>query len=60
MNDFSGFHVEGLIIALVTFMIIGIFHPIVIHAEYRWGTGCWLCLTSVDFFSRNLWHLPDR
>lgn len=41
MNYFSEFHFDGLIIAVVTFMIIGIFHPIVIHAEYRWGTKCW-------------------
>ncbi len=26
---------------LATFIIIGICHPIVIHAEYRFGKGCW-------------------
>lgn len=34
-------HWDGLFIALSTFVIIGVFHPIVIHAEYRWGTRCW-------------------
>ena len=34
-------HLSGLIIGLSTFLIIGIFHPIVIKAEYHWGTKCW-------------------
>ena len=34
-------HLSGLIIGLATFLIIGIFHPIVIKAEYHWGTKCW-------------------
>jgi hypothetical protein len=32
---------SGIIIGLVTFLIIGIFHPIVIKAEYYIGTRCW-------------------
>lgn len=32
---------EGLIIAVVTFLIIGAFHPIVIKSEYYWGVKCW-------------------
>lgn len=31
----------GLIVGICTFLIIGIFHPIVIKAEYYWGTRCW-------------------
>lgn len=31
----------GLIIGVATFLIIGLFHPIVIKAEYYWGTKCW-------------------
>ena len=31
----------GLITAVVTFLIIGIFHPIVIKAEYYFGIRCW-------------------
>lgn len=31
----------GLIIAIVTFLTIGVFHPIVIKAEYYFGTKCW-------------------
>lgn len=31
----------GIIIAISTFLIIGIFHPIVIKAEYHTGTHLW-------------------
>ena len=31
----------GIIVGLATFLIIGIFHPIVIKAEYNLGTKCW-------------------
>ena len=31
----------GLVIGLGTFLIIGIFHPIVIKGEYYFGTRCW-------------------
>ncbi|MBR1935195.1 MAG: DUF4491 family protein [Muribaculaceae bacterium] len=32
---------QGLLIGLGTFLIIGVFHPIVIKAQYYFGTGCW-------------------
>ncbi len=31
----------GVIVGLVTFFIIGLFHPIVIKAEYYLGVKCW-------------------
>lgn len=31
----------GIIVGLATFLIIGIFHPIVVKAEYYWGVKCW-------------------
>lgn len=31
----------GVIVATATFLIIGLFHPIVIKAEYYWGVRCW-------------------
>ena len=31
----------GIIIGLGTFLIIGVFHPIVIKAEYYFGKRCW-------------------
>ncbi len=34
-------HFTGLAIGASTFLIIGLFHPVVIKAEYHWGTRCW-------------------
>ena len=31
----------GLIIGIATFLIIGLFHPLVIKGEYYFGTRCW-------------------
>lgn len=32
---------SGIIIAVVSFLVIGIFHPIVIKTEYYFGVKCW-------------------
>ncbi|MBR2060325.1 MAG: DUF4491 family protein [Tidjanibacter sp.] len=32
---------EGLILGISTFLIIGLFHPLVIKAEYYFGVRCW-------------------
>ena len=37
----STHHLLGLVIGIGTFLVIGLFHPIVIKAHYHWGTGCW-------------------
>lgn len=34
-------HVGGLIIGLIAFLIIGIFHPIVIKGEYHFSSRIW-------------------
>lgn len=34
-------NIEGLIIGVSTFLIIGLFHPVVVKAEYYWGVKCW-------------------
>lgn len=34
-------HFEGLLIGISTFLIIGLFHPIVIKCEYYTGTRLW-------------------
>ena len=31
----------GLITAIFTFFVIGLFHPLVIKGEYYFGTRCW-------------------
>jgi len=37
----ENFQLLGLAIGIATFLIIGLFHPIVIKAEYYWGVRCW-------------------
>lgn len=37
----SEYHIFGLALGLATFLLIGLFHPIVIKAEYYLGTRCW-------------------
>jgi hypothetical protein len=34
-------NIDGLLIGAATFLIIGLFHPIVIKAEYYLGVKCW-------------------
>ena len=41
VDDMTQMNFEGIIVGLATFLIIGIFHPIVIKAEYHFGTRCW-------------------
>ena len=40
--DFLQQHnLQGLLIGLATFLIIGMFHPLVIKGEYYFGVKCW-------------------
>ena len=40
--DFIGqYNLTGIVIAFATFLVIGLFHPIVIKAEYHFGVRCW-------------------
>ncbi len=41
MEFLSEYHLAGLFIGICTFLIIGLFHPVVGKAEYYWGTKCW-------------------
>ena len=41
MEFLTDSHLLGLVIGIATFLIIGLFHPVVVKAEYYWGTGCW-------------------
>ncbi|MBS7318356.1 DUF4491 domain-containing protein [Prevotella sp. P5-126] len=47
---------SGLIIAVITFLVIGIFHPIVIKCEYYFGTRCWwaFALAGIVFIAASL------
>ena len=41
MEFLEQYRLTGLVIGLSTFLIIGFFHPVVVKAEYYWGTRCW-------------------
>ena len=41
MDILSACNLEGIFIGICTFLIIGIFHPVVVKSEYYWGTRCW-------------------
>lgn len=42
MMDFlTQHHLAGLTIGAATFLIIGLFHPLVIKGEYYFGVRCW-------------------
>ena len=40
----ASLHFEGLLIGIATFLIIGIFHPVIIKMEYHTGTRYWWVL----------------
>ncbi|MCF0218663.1 MAG: DUF4491 family protein [Muribaculaceae bacterium] len=42
---------QGIIIAVSTFLIIGLFHPIVIKTEYHFGTRPWWVFLLVGLVS---------
>lgn len=35
------YNLTGLLIGVCTFLIIGLFHPVVVKCEYYFGTRCW-------------------
>lgn len=54
------YNLEGLLIGLCTFLIIGLFHPLVIKGEYHFGVKCWwaflllgLCCTAFSILVGN-------
>lgn len=51
---------NGLLVGLATFLIIGIFHPIVIKAEYYMGVRCWWILVVAGIVFGVLSVLTDN
>ncbi|GHV10311.1 DUF4491 domain-containing protein [Bacteroidia bacterium] len=41
MEWIETYHLTGVIIGLATFLVIGLFHPLVIKGEYYFGVKCW-------------------
>lgn len=56
---------DALIIGAASFLIIGVFHPIVIKGEYYFGKGVWpvflavglLCLAAALFIPSSFWAI---
>ena len=40
-STLQDYHLLGLVIGICTFLVIGLFHPVVVKCEYRYGTSCW-------------------
>ncbi|MBD5186399.1 MAG: DUF4491 family protein [Bacteroides sp.] len=52
MTDFlAHYHLLGPVIGICTFLIIGLFHPLVIKGEYYFGTGCWKAFLIVGIIT---------
>lgn len=49
MDFIAEYNLTGLLIGIMSFLIIGIFHPLVIKCEYHFGTGCrwWFLLAGI-------------
>ena len=47
---------SGLIIAVITFLVIGLFHPLVIKGDDYFGTRCWwvFLLAGIGFIIASL------
>jgi hypothetical protein len=52
--------IDGIIIGAIAFLIIGVFHPLVIYGEYHFGTKLWpvflfagLVLCALSLFVEN-------
>lgn len=47
----------GVVVGFATFLVIGIFHPIVIKAEYYLGKRCWwlFLVAGILFGAASLW-----
>ena len=57
MGAFDNLHLTGLIIGICTFLIIGLFHPVVGKCEYYFGTRCWwvFLLQGLGGAAASLW-----
>lgn len=49
MEFLSEYRITGLIVGVCTFLIIGLFHPLVIKGEYYFGTKCkwWFLILGI-------------
>lgn len=54
-------YLTGIIIAVMTFLTIGIWHPIVIKTEYHWGTRPWIIylIVGIGCIAAALWGIGE-
>ena len=57
----SGLNPQGIIIGFITFLLIGMFHVVVIKAEYYFSKSCWpvflvlgIALAALSLFVQNV------
>ena len=57
MEWLTDHRLAGITIGICTFLIIGLFHPVVVKAEYYWGTRCWwiFLLLGLGGVALSLW-----
>ncbi len=57
MEFLETYHLSGLALGLSTFLIIGLFHPLVIKSEYYFGVKCWWCylVVGIVFCLLSVW-----
>ncbi|MDR1762604.1 MAG: DUF4491 family protein [Dysgonamonadaceae bacterium] len=59
MQFIETYHLTGILTGLATFLIIGLFHPLVIKGEYYFGTRCWwvfVLLGIIGLAGAVVWH----
>ncbi len=44
----------GILIGLSAFLVIGLFHPLVVKGEYRFGTRCWWAFLAAGILCAGL------
>ena len=49
MGFIETYNLTGLLIGICTFLIIGLFHPVVVKCEYYFGTRCWWVFLVLGF-----------
>ena len=56
--NFYEMNYSGILVGLGTFLIIGLFHPIVIKSEYYFGVKCWwvFFVVGIAFFDNIAIH----
>ncbi len=57
MEFLETYRLTGIVVGAATFLIIGIFHPLVIKGEYYFGVRCWwvFALSGAATLAASVW-----